>query len=332
VNRIAGALRPPGPARRPLAWGGAALAVALAVGVVAAPPPGDGLAVAATASPSVSPSPSPSGPALEIEAAHSASFVPALQRKGPLFILALGGDARAGLGGNRADSIHLIGLDPGHRRATILGFPRDSWVPIPGVGTNKINTAMSFGGPALMVRTVENLTGIHIDYWMTTSFAGLTNMVNGIGGLDVQVTQPMHDHFSGANFNPGLRHLNGTQALAFARDRHDFSRGDIQRSANQGRLMLSALSKLTQSFRKDPSALFTYLTVGWRNVQTSLSVATLLDLGLTATQISRSKVNNIVVRSRSGSVGSLSVVFIDSSASGVYRDLRNDGYVEHPSG
>src|SRR5207247_2764009 len=121
--------------------------------------------------------------------------------------------------------------------------------------------------------------------------------------------------------------FNGSQALAFARDRHDFSRGDIQRSGNQGRLMLSALSKLTSEFKKDPSTLFTYITVGWRNVQTSLSVATLVDLGLAATQIERSKVNNLVVPSSGGTVGSLSVVFISSSASSLYRDLKNDGYV-----
>jgi polyisoprenyl-teichoic acid--peptidoglycan teichoic acid transferase len=315
-----------GPGRRVAGVLAMVAASIVAIVVVTVPQSGRGPAEAATASPSAS----STGPALEIEAAHSASFIPALEGKRPLFILALGGDARAGLGGNRADSIHLIGLDVRHRRATVLGFPRDSWVSIPGVGSNKLTTAMFFGGPELMVRTIEQLTGIHIDFWVSTSFAGVTNMVNGIGGLDVRVTQPMHDRFSGADFEPGERHMDGSQALAFARDRHDFLRGDIDRSGNQGRLILSALSKLTRQFKSDPSVLFSYITVGWRNVQTSLSVATLVDLGLTATQIRPSKVNNLVVPAGGGTVGSLSVVFISSSASSVYRDLKDDGYVEHP--
>src|SRR5207247_2881382 len=94
-----------------------------------------------------------SGPALalpdvvEIHSAHGSSFVPALEGKRPLFILALGSDARPGqrVTGERSDSIHLIGIDAAHHRASILGFPRDSWVNIPGHGVAKINTALTFG-------------------------------------------------------------------------------------------------------------------------------------------------------------------------------------------
>src|SRR5207245_6178256 len=103
--------------------------------------------------------------AVEIHAAHGASFVPALEGKRPLFILVLGSDARPGeqVDRLRSDSIHIIGVNLATHRATILGFPRDSWVPIPGHGTTKINEAMVFGGPPLLIRTLENLTGIHID-------------------------------------------------------------------------------------------------------------------------------------------------------------------------
>jgi LCP family protein required for cell wall assembly len=262
---------------------------------------------------------------VQIQAAHGSSFVPALQGKRPLFILALGSDARPGqtITRERADSIHLIGINLRNHQATILGFPRDSWVNIPGYGTAKINTAMTAGGPDLMVRTIESLTNIRIDFWLLTSFTGFTSMVNRIGGLTVRVPLPMHDRYSGADFSAGKHHFNGQQALAFARDRHDVPGGDLGRSANQGRLFLAALSKLRSSFRGRPATVLDWIGVGWRHISSDLDVGTLLNLGLTATQVR--KVNNLVVPATTGSVGPQSVVFISPSAASVFADMRADG-------
>jgi polyisoprenyl-teichoic acid--peptidoglycan teichoic acid transferase len=303
----------------------AAVGVAVAAAVIAVPAGGGRPASAATPNPSAS-----SGPAVVVGSAHGASYVPALRGNRPLFILVLGSDARTGLGGTRADSIHLVGVNLKKKRASVLGFPRDSWVNIPGVGTNKINTALTYGGPELVVKTVESLTGITIDFWVLTGFQGFRSMVNGIGGLDVRVLQPMHDSYSGANFDPGLRHFDGQKALAFARDRHTLARGDIDRSANQGRLMLAALGKLQKVFDDDPSKLFDWISVGWRNTASDLDVATIVDLGLTAAQIPPSNVTNTVVPASSGTVGSQSVVFISSSASSLYQDMKADGVIDHP--
>jgi LCP family protein required for cell wall assembly len=264
---------------------------------------------------------------IEIHSAHGTSFVPALQGKRPLFILALGSDARPGepILRERSDSIHIIGVNLATHRATILGFPRDSWVPIPGHGTAKITTAMSAGGPQLTVATLERLTGIRIDLWMLTTFRGLTRMVNSIGPLKVKVVRPMHDSFSGANFSKGIHRFGGTAALAFARDRHDVPQGDITRSFNQGVLMQSALSKLHKDFKKNPASLFTWLAVGWRYTYSDIKPLTLLDLILTATQIPSKQVSNLVVPATTGSVGAQSVVFISSGASAIYADMRRDG-------
>jgi LCP family protein required for cell wall assembly len=266
---------------------------------------------------------------LELHAAHGSSFVPALEGKRPLFILALGSDARSpgGIERSRSDSIHLIGVDVESHRASILGFPRDSWVNIPGHGTDKITTAMYFGGPALTVATIESLTGIQIDFWVLTSFKGLKGMVGGIGGLNVDVKTPMHDKYSGADFNVGKHHLGPQEALAFARDRHDVPGGDLGRSANQGRLMLAALSKLHNTFRKNPLKILDWTAVGWRAIHTDLSLPTMLDLALTATTIPSDNVNNLVVPATTGTVGSASVVFISSSAQSVYADMRADGLI-----
>ena len=272
-----------------------------------------------------------SGPVVLFHSAHGSSYIPALSGARPMFVLALGSDARppTPIERSRSDSIHIIGIDLKNHRASVLGFPRDSWVDIPGHGMGKINTAMWMGGPQLIVATLENLTGITIDFWLLTNFSAFMRMVNDIGGLTVDIPIPLDDHDSGAHLPAGTRHVNGKDALAFARDRHDFPLGDISRSKNQGSILLAALSKLQTSFVKDPSVLFDWILIGWRRatLDTDLSVHTLLDLALTATQIPARSVNNLVVPSTTGTIGVASVVFISSSARSIYADMRNDGYV-----
>jgi LCP family protein required for cell wall assembly len=274
-----------------------------------------------------------SGPVMLLHSAHGSSYIPALSGERPLFILVLGSDARppTPIERSRSDSIHIIGVDLKNHRASVLGFPRDSWVDIPGHGMGKINTAMWEGGPRLIVDTLENLTGITIDFWLLTNFNAFMRMVNGIGGLTVDIPIALDDHDSGAHFPAGPRHVNGKDALAFARDRHDFQLGDFSRSENQGSILVSALTKLQTKFVKDPSVLFDWIVTGWRNatLTTDLSVHTLLDLALTATQIPASKVNNMVVPGYTGTVGEASVVFISSSAKAVYADMRADGYISN---
>jgi LCP family protein required for cell wall assembly len=296
------------------------VAVATLVGVVVV----RGLGAVPTSTPALAQS-----AAVEIHSAHGSSFVPALEGKRPLFILVMGSDARPGepILRERSDSIHIIGVNRERTKATILGFPRDSWVPIPGHGTTKINAAMQFGGPDLMVATIENLTGIHIDFWMLTSFDGIQRMVEGIKGLVVNVPYAMHDQYSHANFSAGKHRLKGWQVLAFARNRHDTPNGDFSRSYNQGILFLSALTQLRSQFRKDPAALFSWMTSAWRNMNTDLSPETLVDLAISATQVPADHVTNLVVPASTGTVGAASVVFISGSASSVFRDLRADGVV-----
>jgi anionic cell wall polymer biosynthesis LytR-Cps2A-Psr (LCP) family protein len=136
----------------------------------------------------------------------------------------------------------------------------------------------------------------------------------------------MHDKFSGANFSKGRHKLKGRGALAFARDRHDVPGGDLGRSANQGRLLLAALSKLHVVFDQDPGNLLKWISIGWRNIRTDLSVSTLLQLGLTATSVDPGKVTNLVVPATTGTAGGASVVFISGKARSIYADLKADGF------
>ena len=267
-------------------------------------------------------------PAVEIEPAH-ADFVPVLDGSEPIFILLLGSDARPGepVEGERTDSIHILGINPAKHRASILGFPRDSYVSIPGHGANKINAAMTFGGPELVVDTVEHVTGIQLDFWALTSFKGFEGMINSIGGLTVDVPFAMHDSFSKADFEPGVQELDGGQALAFARDRHSLPQGDFGRSENQGRLMLASLAQFRKQFGKDPSVVLSWLAGGLRNMQTDVPLDQLLSLAMTASTINPKHVANVVAPGTIGTAGSMSIVNLTSEATAIYNDLKNDGLI-----
>jgi len=242
-------------------------------------------------------------------------------------ILAIGSDARPGQNplGLRADSIHVIFLHPRRQQAVIVGIPRDSLVSIPGLGTSKINAAMSSGGPARMVQAVERNFGARMDYWAVTSFWGITRMVETVGGLQVRIPFRMQDRFSGSNFHRGLKRLNGTQVLAFARDRHSVPGGDFGRQENGGRVFVSALLQFQKEYRRNPSRLLTWIAAGVRNMETDLPVGELVDLAFAASGIRFRDVRNVVLPGGTGSVGGRSVVLLSMGAArAIFADAKAD--------
>jgi LCP family protein required for cell wall assembly len=144
-----------------------------------------------------------------------------------------------------ANSDSLMLLHTGTGRPVLISIPRDSYVPIPGHGYNKINAALAFGGPTLLVQTVENVTGLRIDHYMGIGFAGLDSVVNQVGGVNICLKTALHDYDSGANLKAGCQTLNGAQALAFVRDRHSFADEDLQREQDQRAFLAALLSKAT---------------------------------------------------------------------------------------
>ena len=269
-------------------------------------------------------------PMFELQQAH-VGYVPTLDGTSPIFILFLGSDARPGetITGQRADSIHLVTINPSTHKVSILGFPRDSWVPIPGNGSNKLNASMVDGGPELTVQTVEELTGIKIDYWALTWFDGFKAMVNDVGGLTVDVPFAMSDpSYSGAEFQPGVQTLDGREALAFARNRHDLPTGDFGRSEDQGLLMTSALAQFNKEFTKDPSRLFKWVGAGLRNVRTDVPMDQVMSLAFTSTALNLKKAQNMVLPGSTATVNGTSIVALDEAAlAAISNDLKDDGYV-----
>ena len=154
-------------------------------------------------------------------------------------LLLLGIDrAPNGTAVSRTDTIILLQVNPPGASAKMLSIPRDLWVPIPGVGENRINTAHFYAeaqqagsGPAAIRATIAQNFGVRPDYYARIQFDGFEQMIDAMGGLDLNLPKPM------GGLDAGQHHLSGAEALAFARDRKgsdDFFR------MNQGQVVIRA--------------------------------------------------------------------------------------------
>ena len=243
----------------------------------------------------------------------------------PVFLLAVGTDARTGETVARGDAIHVIGVNPTTGQGTILDIPRDTGAAIPGRGTDKINAAMSAGGADLLARTVSNLVGVPISYVITTDFDGFIGMVDGLGGVTVNVTRRSVDSFSGANFEVGPVRMNGTQALAFNRNRHSFPTGDLQRSENQGYFILQALAQLRAQDPGPGATLALLGNLGRHARLVNLGWADAYRLGRLGLSLDPANVENVLIPVGSG-VGSR--LQVQPSAGALFADFRDDAILQ----
>lgn len=243
---------------------------------------------------------------------------------GTQFILLIGSDLRPGVGGSRADAIHVLAVNPKLHRGTVLNIPRDTCAAIPGYGTTKINAANAYGGPKLTAQVVGQMLGVHITYSVLVDFAGFTSLVNGAGGVTINIPFTMNDHDSGAHISvPGVYHLDGGAAIAYARDRHDFARGDITRTENQATLLIAAMSQL-RARAGTPSGAFRLLALlGTNATITGLSLNDLYRLGRLAQSTDPKNVRNMTIP-----VGGGQCLPLLSSAPGVFADFADDGVLE----
>jgi LCP family protein required for cell wall assembly len=168
--------------------------------------------------------------------------------------LIVGSDSRKGLTAAQRKQLHT-GNDSGQRTDTIMllhdgsgpsllmSIPRDSIVDIPGHGTTKINAAFAYGGPKLLIQTVEQLTSIHIDHYVEIGFGGFVNVVDAVGGITICPSHTMDDKLANLHVKKGCQHADGRVALAYARSRHaDPKLGDIARGGQQ-REVVNAVGK-----------------------------------------------------------------------------------------
>lgn len=146
-------------------------------------------------------------------------------------ILVIGSDARAGLAGARSDVIVLMHVADDRKSVTLVHFPRDLWVSVPGHGKDKINAAFAYGGSPLLVRTLQDLVGVPIDHVALVGFEGFKNMTDAVGGVNVYVEQASVSR--GYTFTKGFQEMNGAAALAFVRERKQLTEGDISRGRRE---------------------------------------------------------------------------------------------------
>ncbi|MEJ7633967.1 LCP family protein [Aeromicrobium sp.] len=155
--------------------------------------------------------------------------------------LTTGGDSG---GRGRTDTIML--LQTGSGPSVLMSLPRDSIVDIPGYGQSKINAAYAFGGPKLLVKTVERNTGIKVDNYIEVGFGGLVKVVDSLGGVEICPKQRIKDKDSGLNVKKGCQDADGKTALAYSRNRHSYATQDIQRVQSQ-REVLGSISSEAKS-------------------------------------------------------------------------------------
>lgn len=245
-----------------------------------------------------------------------------------IFILVIGSDARSGNPvRSRADAIHIVGVNPEKMRGGILNFPRDSWVNVPGFGSSKINDALYNGGPELLAKTLEGVTGIRIDYWVLTAFEGFEGIVQDLGGVEMRIPQPVVDKGSGANIKAGKQNLTRWDALAFVRSRYAFSGGDVARTTNQGDFLLALLRKLRDQVDRDPGKLLKWIAVTQRHTALDVPAGEQFRLGVLASQLDAKDIGNVTIPVQIGAVGAASVVFISPGAESIYARFKENAYL-----
>jgi LCP family protein required for cell wall assembly len=209
---------------------------------------------------------------------------------GRINVLVMGLDRRPNQGSSaaRTDTMFVLTIDPSSRTARGLAMPRDLWVEIPGYYYDRINTAYVLGetqrhpggGPALARETVEKLLGIKIHHYVAIDFEGFKQIIDLLGGIEIEVDTPVYDptysdtelpgDYYPCIFDVGTHHMNGKDALCYARTRRNSS--DFERIQRQQRVIFAVIDKASQlRVLSDPSNVVNLWKRYKSTVQTDIS-------------------------------------------------------------
>lgn len=224
-----------------------------------------------------------------------------------------GSDASGSNSGSRADAMMVVALQNDGSGVRVVSVPRDSWVEIPRHGMDKLNAAHAYGGPSLLVETVEKITGVRIDHVAAVDFRGFAALTDAVGGISVEVAGDTANW--GHEFTEGTNFLDGERALWYIRQRMDLPGGDldrVQRHQNFLRAMMDTLS--SPSTYRSPQRAMDVVQAVTRNISldAELDDSTLLRLAQVLRRTDRENFEFFTAPvSGTGLEGDRSVVYLD---------------------
>ena len=201
-----------------------------------------------------------------------------LEMNDSFYALVIGSDSRTkSLKGTRSDVLILCHVDPEQHLVNMVSIPRDTAVNIPGHGVCKINAAMAYGGVSGTIDCVSKFAGVPISHFAVVRFDNVVDIVDSLGGVEVNVPQGFTTHYSGVTVPQGVNNLNGQQALAFARERYHVTGGDFARAQAQRTVMKAVVNKVLNASVSDMPGLVESLAKG---VATDLDMADIVALAV----------------------------------------------------
>lgn len=246
----------------------------------------------------------------------------------PINFLVMGSDSRQSggdptdweYGAQRSDVLMMVQVSGDRQSVNVMSIPRDSWVPIPGYGTSKINAAFSWGGAPLSVQTVHELTGVTIDHLAIIDFASFEELTDVLGGVTISTSD-------------GDRTMGGEEALKFVRERYSLPGGDFDRVRRQQAWMeailretfnqdiLSSVPQISQMIR---------IVLDYSAVDEGMNFDSMLSLATSMRNVRPGNVNFFTAPvTGTGMEGSASVVYLDHNRLDTVAEAwRNDALTE----
>ncbi|WP_067279406.1 LCP family protein [Streptomyces jeddahensis] len=264
-------------------------------------------------------------------------------------ILVLGSDSRSGanaslntgkVSGARSDTALVMHIPEGRQQATAISIPRDTLVTrpkctksdgstLPSANRVMFNSVYSLAGPACVVKTVEQMSGVRLDHFVEIDFAGFKGLVDAIGGVTVTVEEAIHDKSSGLDLEPGTHKLDGTESLAFVRTRHGIGDGsDLGRIGLQQQFMTALLSEIKkQDLLGSPTKTYKIADTLTESLTTDSELASLTNLAEFARSmngVNPSTMETIMLPVKYDTADPNRVVPAEPQATQLWKAIRND--------
>lgn len=222
----------------------------------------------------------------------------------PYYILLMGTDGRDDDEAERTDTIILVRVDASNNQVVLISIPRDTRIYLDGYGYVKINAAHAYSGASGAVEAVSEFAGVEISHYAEVDFEGFVDLVDALGGVEVDVPIDIDDPDAGGSLSAGLQVLDGEQALIFCRSR-DTSIGDYQRQTNQ-RIFLQALA--SEVLDSDSATMLSAVNAISEAVTTDMSVQTIMNMASELSGLTTDNIYSYTVPSYTETIDGVSYV------------------------